>query len=227
MKRLVFVRSMGAVSALLLALLLSGERSIAEEATWVGKEILTKERTAQFRTTPDSQETFAVALPNNIGKVQKEQGGYICVLSAKGDAWIAKGDAVLLEDAVAYFTERIQRDEADVDAYCMCATAYRGIKQFDKAAADLTEVLRQRPEHSAVLAFRAGVWLEKGDFDKALVDYGDALRLNPSDVVAWQGRACICGVTKESMKRRCRTVVKPFALIRGIQTLTAFVAKYR
>ena len=55
----------------------------------------------------------------------------------------------------------------------------------------MNEAVRLDPAGAGRLRMRARVWFEKQDFDRALSDLNTALRLEPNDLEAQQGRAWI------------------------------------
>ena len=64
-------------------------------------------------------------------------------------------------------------------------------KEYDKAIADYSEVLRLDPRLAAAYVCRGAVWRLKGEYDKALVDFSEAIRFDAKMVFAYSGRAWI------------------------------------
>jgi tetratricopeptide (TPR) repeat protein len=70
-------------------------------------------------------------------------------------------------------------DDPVVDALCLKAMAAMGNEQYDKAIAAYTEAIRRDPKYSYAYLGRGDVYLLKGDLDRALLDFDQAVRLDP------------------------------------------------
>ncbi len=64
------------------------------------------------------------------------------------------------------------------------------------AIADYDELLRLRPTSASYLN-RGNAWKKKKNFDQALADFNDAIRLNPENWVAFDGRGLVWRKKKE------------------------------
>jgi tetratricopeptide (TPR) repeat protein len=56
--------------------------------------------------------------------------------------------------------------------------------RHEEAAADFTEAVRRDPGHAAALAARGDARAGVGDFDRAVVDHLEAIRVNPKSAAA-------------------------------------------
>ena len=67
-------------------------------------------------------------------------------------------------------------DPADADYVSNRAWAHAAQRNFDQALADYDVALRLDPKSSKRLAYRGRIWDEKGEHEKALTDYSEAIR---------------------------------------------------
>jgi tetratricopeptide (TPR) repeat protein len=123
--------------------------------------------------------------PNFVGTltelwyvVEGESGDFIKVTHRGVSGWLAKDDAVLSEDALPYFTARIQKNKKDAEAYARRGVVWMARERHDAALEDLDEAIRLRQKDGAWFAVRGRVWYRKKDCQKALADFDAAIRLD-------------------------------------------------
>jgi tetratricopeptide (TPR) repeat protein len=75
--------------------------------------------------------------------------------------------------------EEAEHDDPVADALCLKALMYAGREQYDKAIAAYTEAIGRDSKNSLAYVGRGNVYLAKGDFDRALLDFEEAARLDP------------------------------------------------
>ena len=68
-----------------------------------------------------------------------------------------------------------------------CRSRAMAGKELELARADCDTALKKGPKNSTVYDTRALVWLQLGDFDKAIADYNSALELQPKHASALYG----------------------------------------
>jgi hypothetical protein len=68
--------------------------------------------------------------------------------------WVSKVDAILLENAVPYFTSRIESSPKDWDAYLRRAESEHSLNQRDAAIADYTRAIELHPDEPFLLLRR-------------------------------------------------------------------------
>jgi tetratricopeptide (TPR) repeat protein len=181
--------STGAIITTLVVATLSQGRPADE--SWVGKQIIVKNAATKSYLTADGTQPDGPALTDMYYGVRQERLRRVLVRHDGTDVWIDRGDAVLLDEAVAYFTAAINRDAKDVRAYICRGEAWFQREQIDKAHADFDEAVRLDPTNIRPLCLRSRTWLIRGEFEKALADCNDAIRLEPTNADVFCERACV------------------------------------
>src|SRR5262245_8536770 len=165
-------------------------RAAYAQANWVGKTIIFKKADVELLgLDKQGKQVVLGKLDQASIVVLAEESGKVKVKNWRGiEGWIAKADAVPLEDAVNYFNDRIRDDRKDAFAYRRRACAWELNGKVDEAIKDLDSAIRLNPKDAAAYANRGGIWFSKSEFDKAIADYNAALRIDPTDAVAYHGR---------------------------------------
>jgi tetratricopeptide (TPR) repeat protein len=70
-------------------------------------------------------------------------------------------------------------DDPATDALLLKAVLYMQDGQNDKAIAAYTEAIKRSPKYSLAYIGRGDAYLAKSDYDRALLDYDEAARLDP------------------------------------------------
>jgi tetratricopeptide (TPR) repeat protein len=159
------------------------------QTNWVGRTILVKKPGIKIGNTDDEGNLVQIATLDEMDyRVLEEQPGRIKVKTRHGiPGWFDKSDAVPLEQAIAFFTERIHADASDADAYCRRGWSWHIKDDLDKAIKDFDEAVRLDPRAFAFI--NRGVALgRKGEFDKAIADFNEAIRVDPRHVMAYNNR---------------------------------------
>src|SRR5689334_878631 len=116
----------------------------ADDDSWAGSRVILRGAGIKIGFMgEDGRPVFVADLTDSAYTVLQEQGGWLCVRQRSAVGWFPKMHAVLVEDAVPYFTERLRANGQDALAY----------------------------------AHRGRAWKERGELDRALKDYDEALRL--------------------------------------------------
>jgi tetratricopeptide (TPR) repeat protein len=169
-----------------------------EGGSWVGKTIITKNPGAKIGPAPESNERKTVAtLTDLIYGVEEEKGDFLRVRHRDVTGWLPRKDAVLLDEAVAFFTAQIRKDSKDAHAHGCRGLARGALGELDGAIKDLGEAIRLQPANSTWYMLRASAWEHKQQPDKALADLEVVLRIDPTDAVALYNRGNLWSDRKE------------------------------
>jgi tetratricopeptide (TPR) repeat protein len=139
---------------------------------------------------------------NIVAVVAKVEGDRIWI---KGNGagnepvgWVNKGDVILLDNAVPYFTSRIESNPKDWDAYLRRAESEHSLNQRDAAIADYTRAIELHPNEPflflrrgreyRIAAAKAPKAASKACF-QAAGDFQEAARLNPQWAEAYDQAA--------------------------------------
>jgi tetratricopeptide (TPR) repeat protein len=93
--------------------------------------------------------------------------------------WAAADQVIPIDQAVAFFTERIRANPKDAFSYIMRATALNDDLEIDRALDDYGQAIRFDPKSASAYVGRAGMWRLRRQDDKAFADYQMAIRLDP------------------------------------------------
>jgi tetratricopeptide (TPR) repeat protein len=161
----------------------------AAEGLWVGKMVITKEPGIRISVTAEDGRVIDLGvLDRVVYPVINEQGPWIQVRQYGVEGWLLKEKAVLLDEAPAYFLQRIQTNSGDDRAWAMRGVAWRRLGQPDRAVQDITESIRLAPDSPGWHNNRGLVYHNKKDPDGAIAEYTEAIRLDPTDSIAHYNR---------------------------------------
>src|SRR5215813_10324897 len=175
--------------------ILSGVNVSSQEAdrSWKGKEvILTRagvklEMPAGEKIAPRTS-GFAKDLTFTV---LKENHGKLLIESNRQRGWIAKDDAVLLDQAVAHFAEQLARHPGDSHALTARGVVLISKKETDKSLADFNKAIEIDPKATLAYFNRANLAYEKKEYDKALEDYNVVIASDPEFDWAYHVRGWI------------------------------------
>ena len=90
---------------------------------------------------------------------------------------------------IEYYTNSIDADGATAVTYNNRGTAYRSLKEYDKALADFTSALQLNPLYFFAYKNRGNVYnYDLKQYDLAIMDYSKAIEYNPGYTAAWYDR---------------------------------------
>src|SRR5262245_15857289 len=135
--------------ALFLGLFLINSNSRADDS-WAGKQVILKRQGIWYgRTDPKTgREVYFGELRNIWYEVRGDQDGFLRVHQADTEGWFPKGEAVLLDDAVQFFTQVIDKDNKCADALVRRASAWQLKGEPGSALMDLDQALRLDPRNA-------------------------------------------------------------------------------
>jgi tetratricopeptide (TPR) repeat protein len=176
-----------------LVLLGVGRPVLAEEPSWEGKTILLA-RAGVTLQAPQGEKiaplTAGVA-KDLMFQVLKDKDGRLRISSRRQQGWISKSDAVLFDQAVAYFTKQVEGNPKDSHALTARGLALVSKNEPDKALADFKEAIRLDPKATLAYYHRANLAYGNKQYDKALADYNTVIRNDPEFDWAYHVRGWI------------------------------------
>ncbi|MGE5141443.1 MAG: tetratricopeptide repeat protein [Rudaea sp.] len=105
---------------------------------------------------------------------------------------MARMDNGELKEALADVNEVLRLDPADTEAYGVRAYILHGLDELDKALDDYTAILKYGPKKYVFARMGRGViWFNKGDIDRALAEFNEAIRVAPRFGSLYQQRSLI------------------------------------
>ena len=108
------------------------------------------------------------------------------LVGSEPQGWVKRDQVLLVKDAPAYYTRLID-DGQELAWATGCAVAWLEQGNLDRGIADFDQLVILVP--SAVnYAIRGHLWQIKGESDKALADYNEAIRLDPKLRLAYVER---------------------------------------
>ena len=160
-----------------------------EPASWKGKTIIIKRRGVKMGHTDDNgRQVYTGRLGAINYRVLEDREGWLQVRHDNIADWFDKSEAVLVDDAPAYFTDLIRRSPED-QWYARRGTAWRSMWDFDKGLADYAQAIRMNPRETAWYGNRAWMYYDSGDFASGVRDMETLLRLaNPPEAWMYSSR---------------------------------------
>ena len=119
--------------------------------------------------------------------VSKVSGDWLFV-DSDGGGWIDQSAVVKYEDAVEYFSTKIE-NRTNADSYNCRASVYAHRDELEKAIADYSKAIEISPDNYHLYYNRAIRLAYMRQPEKAIEDYNKAIDLNPRLVVGYDGRA--------------------------------------
>ncbi len=173
-----------------------------DDASWVGKSIVPTRRGVKIgHTGADGKVQYDAVLDADVYEVEEEKGDWIRVSQREVSGWLPKSEAILDDQAEAYFTERIRKDGKD-DFACGLRYCIGMDDHLDAAIADLDQAIRLNPSDAVWFERRGQCWSAKRDADKALADFNEAIRLDPHRPGSFVGRAWAWSAKGEQERAR-------------------------
>jgi tetratricopeptide (TPR) repeat protein len=162
---------------------------LAQEGSWVGKKIMPTKAGIKMASAADKSKSEGVGeLRFTDHTVLADQGGRLKVIQQGVEGWFDKNDAVLLADAVPYFSKKVEADPKDGDALHARGVAHILKGEYESAIKDLSEAIRLNPKSAESWNSRGTAHRLKKDYGKAIADCTEAVRLNPKYTDAYNSR---------------------------------------
>lgn len=155
--------------------------------TWAGRRIVALEGFGDY-FAPDAAGQAKLVKPDGLGVnivavVQRVDGDRIWIeANGAGDApvgWVRKSNAILLDNAIPYFTSRIDQNPKDWDAYLRRAESEHSLNQRDAAIVDYTRAIELHPDEPFLFLRRGRAFRVAKDCLRAAADFETAAHLRP------------------------------------------------
>ena len=158
---------------------------------WTGKTVFPR-----VPHTPLRYENETVSEFSFDGRVVKQVGEWVEVRHSTNSkkypnryqGFAMKKDLLLAENAVPYFTTRIEADKSLWWAYQCRARARQLLGNHESAIQDYTEAIRLGKDKSPVYNNRGVARMHTGQLDEAIQDYTEAIRLDANNASAYGNR---------------------------------------
>jgi len=151
----------------------------AGDKSWVGQTILVKNAEVTLvRHKEGGKGTFEEALTGISYRVLHEDGSWVRVRQRGAEGWLLKSRAVLLDEAVDYFTARLAQDKTEDWLYAYRGWAWKLRGNLERAHKDYDEAIRLNAGNPAWWYNRGQIRHDKKELDEAIADYDEAIRLD-------------------------------------------------
>jgi len=184
------------VAVLLLSLILALQCAQAQSAspargqaseTWAGRRIVTLQGFGEYFVTGDRGQPQLIT-PDGLGVnivavAQRLEGDRIWIkANGAGDVpvgWVNKKKAILLDDAIPYFTSLIEHNPKEWDAYLRRAESEHALNQREAAIADYTRAIELHPDEPFLFLRRGRSFRTMKSCPQAAADFEKAANLKP------------------------------------------------
>ena len=155
--------------------------------TWAGRRIVTLQGFGEYFVSGDHGQSELIR-PDGLGVnivalAQRLEGDRIWIkANGAGDVpvgWVNKKNAILLDDAIPYFTSLIERNPKDWDAYLRRAESEHALNQREAAVADYTRAIELHPDEPFLFLRRGRSFRTMKACPQAAGDFEKAANLKP------------------------------------------------
>ena len=153
--------------------------------SWVGKQVMVTSQEAELKA---GEKTIGSVQLANVLTVNRVQGSWLWIKSNGG--WINRDDVVLLDQAVDYFTQGVQRNRTS-DAYHQRAVMWVSMKKYDQAVADFDDAIQRDTQNVALYNARGNALRITGKLDRALSDFNEVIRRNVRHPAVYTNRGLV------------------------------------
>jgi tetratricopeptide (TPR) repeat protein len=187
-----------------------------DNPSWVGKRIILRGDGVRIGYTDDKGLPVHVAdLTDLVYRVLGEENGWLRVRQCGVEGWFAKDSALLLEEAIPYFTDRLRNNSRDAVSFAHRGRAWQEKGDVERALQDYEDALRAAtevdstptgplglrrllirrvasyPPQASWYRGRGQIYQKKGDLDRALREFTQAMRQSPTDPLSYVDRGIV------------------------------------
>ena len=168
-----------------------GSRALAQDSSWLGRKVMLRTTPAVIDTVDNMAQKVSVSRIWRVSRVLEDKEGNLKIRYAGAECLVRKDEAVLIEDAPAYFTDLIRVKDGYAWPLLLRGGAWAWIGECNKAVTDCTEGIRLAPWNAQAYLIRAIAWSQMKEYHKATEDLDEAIRLEPenADAFALRGHA--------------------------------------
>jgi tetratricopeptide (TPR) repeat protein len=164
-----------------------------DEPSWEGKSVILTRPTVQLQP-PDEKGALAKSAgraQDLMFQVRKDEKDRLLIDSRRQHGWVARSDAIPLDQAVMHFTKELDSNPKNSHALMARGLALSMGKDQDKAAADFDNAIAIDSKAKLAYYHRANLAYGKAQYDKALADYNTVIEQDPAFDWAYHVRGWI------------------------------------
>ncbi len=172
---------------------------VDDKETWVGRRVMPKKPDVLLSRVDEKGHIVKLGNLNEaVLTVLAEDGQWFKMRAHGVEGWFAKDDVVLLDKAVAFYTEQLTADAKDDFSLAMRGFAQMEKRDFEAALKDFDAVIAMKSKWAMWCHNLRGItFTRQGANDKALDAFADAIRYNPKYAAPYSNRANIYVQKKE------------------------------
>jgi tetratricopeptide (TPR) repeat protein len=156
---------------------------------WTGQIVMQKSSGVSFRYVKPGSNDGMGSLMMIEYRVLQDRGDDLVLVENGREISVRKEDMVLQSDAVAHYSQQLEKEPNDARAYAYRGWALKQAKSYDAALKDYDRAVELAGNQCAWRNNRALIWVEKKNFDKAIADYDESVRIFPQYALAYRNRA--------------------------------------
>jgi tetratricopeptide (TPR) repeat protein len=170
----------------------------AGEKDWTGKIIIIKHTKVHIGYTDDNGRHVTLTRLGSIYYYALgEEDGWIKVRHDEHVGWFDKAQAVLLDDAEAYFTGLLSSDPTSAQSYARRGYARYILGEYNKAIADYQAAITVNPTQSAWYQNRGIIYRTMRDYEASIRDFTRVAQLDRNEAYPYNNRGWSHGLNKQ------------------------------
>lgn len=164
------------------------------QSDWTGKRVILKRPGIRIGYSDEKgNQIFVVELTSLAYAVLKDDQNFLKVQHRGQTGWFPKTDALLPDDAIPYFMERVRlANPKDSFPHAYLGWTHKERQQLDLAIAAYDAAIQREPR-ADWFNNRGLLYLETKKLDRAVADFTEAIKRAPQFVMAYENRATAYG----------------------------------